>query len=55
MDKLSRFSIIGIIISIVLIVVKETVFSKILASVALGIFVFMLVYHNYKKRNGLYK
>lgn len=52
MDKLTKFSIIGIIISIALIILKQATYSKILACLALGIFAFMLIYHIYKKNKS---
>jgi hypothetical protein len=52
MDKLTRFSVIGIIISIALIIFKQATYSKILASLGLGVFAFMLIYHNYKKNKS---
>lgn len=49
MSKLTRFAIIGSIISILLIMFKEDFYAKILAGLSLVIFCFMLIYHNSKK------
>jgi cellulose synthase/poly-beta-1,6-N-acetylglucosamine synthase-like glycosyltransferase len=49
MDRLTRVSIVGSIISILLIIFKEDFYAKILAGLSLVIFCFMLIYHNYKK------
>ncbi len=50
MNKLTKVSIVGIIISILLIIFREDFYAKILAGLSLVIFCFMLIYHNYKKK-----
>lgn len=51
MKKLIRFSIIGIIISILLIIFKEPFYSKLMALFALLIFIFMY-YFNHKNEKS---
>lgn len=55
MDRLTRFSIIGSIISILLIIFKEDFYAEILAGLSLLIFCFMLIYHNYRKNKIMFE
>lgn len=55
MDRLTRFSIIGSIISILLIIFKEDFYAEILAGLSLVIFCFILIYHYYKKNKIMCK
>ena len=49
MNRLSRFSILGIIISLLIILLKPLFFSKIIATLSLIIFLFLFFNYKFKK------